>query len=308
MGVAQNRFNLIAPLKESNMESGILSEVVLPLCIAIIMITMGMTLTLADFRRVLSEPKQIGIGLLCQIILLPILGFIVAAIFPLEPIFAVSIVLVAAAPGGTTSNLIVHAAEGDRALSVSLTAISNSIVWLTIPFLLNLAFRIFSDGSQPIDFPVTDVMIQVAALTLVPVTIGMLIRYYRPAFCERVKGSSKIFASAFLAIVIIALVVQNWDQILVEGPRFAPAFIVLNIAALAMGYGIAKLANIDTKQATTIGIETGLQNTSLVITVALSILHSNDMAIVPGLYGLWMLMTGFSFAFYMARGTKKAAL
>ncbi|MBL8091518.1 MAG: hypothetical protein JNJ43_14375, partial [Anaerolineales bacterium] len=107
------------------MEQSVLSSVVLPLAIVLIMVALGMTLTIADFRRVLAQPKQVSIGLLCQLVLLPVLGFIVAGIFALPAVYAISIILLAAAPGGATSNLIVHAADGDRALSVTLTAISN---------------------------------------------------------------------------------------------------------------------------------------------------------------------------------------
>ncbi|MEM9777645.1 MAG: bile acid:sodium symporter family protein [Chloroflexota bacterium] len=284
------------------MESSVLSEVVLPLAIVIIMIAMGMSLTITDFRRVLSQPKAVGVGLLCQLILLPIIGIAVALIFPLEAVFAISIVLLAASPGGTTSNLVSHAAELDRALSVTLTAISNLLSWLSIPLLLTVAFRLFSDDAQAIDFPIGEVMIQVAALTFVPVLIGMGIRAWRPQFAERTKNASKIFSGVFLLLVILALVVQNWDTILIEGPRFALAFVVLNIVALAVGYAVAKLFGLGQTQSTTIGIETGLQNSTLSITIALSILASNDMAIIPGLYGIWMLATGFAFAFYFNRG------
>lgn len=289
------------------MESSILSEVFLPLIVVVIMITMGMTLTVADFRRVLSEPKQIGVGMLCQLVLLPILGFSVGFVFPLTPVFAISIVLLAAAPGGVTSNLIIHAAEGDRALSVSLTAISNSLVWLTIPFLLDIALRTFGDGAQAIDFPVLDVIIQVAGLTIVPVIVGMSIRRIHPGFCERVKSASKIFASVVLGLIVVALLIQNWELVAFEGPRFAPAFIALNVAALSVGYGVASLARIQQQQATTIAIETGLQNSTVSITIALSILDSSEMAIVPGLYGVWMLVTGFGFAFFMKRGAAETA-
>ncbi|WP_420627635.1 bile acid:sodium symporter family protein [Candidatus Leptofilum sp.] len=281
------------------MEANVVSEVILPLAIFIIMVTLGMTLTVADFRRVLSEPKQIGVGLLCQIMLLPLVGFIIVYLFPLEPIFALSIILLAASPGGTTSNLIVHAAEADRALSVSLTAISSSLVWLTLPFLMDIAFRTVGDSTQSITFPIGEVMIQVAGLTLVPVIVGMLIRRYRPEFCERVKNGSKIFSGLFLLLIIIVLVIQNWDTILTDGPRFALAFIVLNIAALLIGYGLSKLVGINKLQSITIAIEMGLQNSTIAITVALSIFGSGDMAIIPGLYGMWMLLTGFAFAFWM---------
>ncbi|MEM7344847.1 MAG: bile acid:sodium symporter family protein [Chloroflexota bacterium] len=284
------------------MEASFLSSVVLPLAIALIMVAMGMTLTLNDLWRVLTHPKEMSIGLICQMILLPLIGFLVVSIFPLTSLFAISIILVAASPGGTTSNLITHVAEGDRALSVSLTVISNAVTWLTIPFLLNIALRVFGEGEQAITLPVGEVMLQIAALTLVPVTIGMIIRHFRPGFCERVKNPSKIFAMVFLFVVIFALVIQNWDQIVTESPRFAPAFITLNILALIVGYAVPRLAGLDTRKAATIGIETGVQNTTLTITIAFTVFNSGEMAIIPGLYGLWMLVTGFIFAFYLTRG------
>lgn len=283
------------------MEASFLSEVVLPLAIIIIMIAMGMSLTVADFRRVLSQPKAVGVGMLCQLIVLPILGLIVASLLPLEAVFAVSIVLLAASPGGTTSNLVSHAAELDRALSVTLTAVSNLLSWLTIPLLLGFALRRFSDSNEAITFPIGDVMLQVAALTIVPILIGMAIRHYRPAFAEATKNGSKIFSGLFLLLVIVALVIQNWETVQREAPRFAFAFILLNVLALAAGLLIAKLFRLDQRQSTTIGIETGLQNSTLAITIALSILGSSDMTIIPALYGIWMLATGFAFAFWFNR-------
>lgn len=283
------------------MEGGLVAEVVLPLAIFLIMVSLGMALVLDDFRRVLAAPKQVGVGLLCQLVLLPLLGFAVATAFDLAPVFAVSIVLLAAAPGGTTSNLVVHAADVDRALSVTLTALSNSVVWLTMPFLLDLGFRTFADEGVAFDFPVGEVMLQVAALTIVPVVVGMAIRNRAPAWAARVADRSKIAAGAFLGIVIVALLVQEWDLVVSDGPRFAPAFIVLNAAALAVGYGVARLARIAWDQALTISVETGLQNSTLAITIAISVLDDGDLAIIPGLYGVWMLATGFLFAIWLAR-------
>lgn len=283
------------------MEGGLVAEVVLPLAIFLIMVSLGMALVVDDFRRVLAAPRQVGIGLLCQLVLLPLLGFAVAAAFGLSPVFAVSIVLLAAAPGGTTSNLVVHAADVDRALSVTLTALSNAVVWLTMPFLLDLGFRTFADEGVVIDFPVAEVMVQVAALTIVPVVIGMTVRHRAPAWAQRVADRSKIAAGAFLAIVIVALLVQEWDLVVSEGPRFAPAFIALNALALGVGYGVARLARIAWDQALTISVETGLQNATLAITIAISVLEDGDLAIIPGLYGVWMLATGFVFALWFAR-------
>jgi bile acid:Na+ symporter, BASS family len=283
------------------MQESVLSNVVLPLAIIIIMVTLGMTLTIADFKRVATQPKQVLIGLLCQLVLLPLLGFAVAGIFALPPVYAISIILLAAAPGGATSNLIVHAADGDRALSVTLTAISNMLAWLTIPFLLGIAYTTYGNGALDIDFPVVSTMIQVAALTVVPVLIGMGIRSWKTEFAENSKRFTRIFATVFLFLVILALVVQNWDVIVNDGPRFAPAFILLNIAALAIGFFVSKLAGINRVQTVTIAIETGIQNSTVAITVALTILNNNEMAIVPGLYAIWMYITGFALAYWLTR-------
>lgn len=283
------------------MQESVLSNVVLPLAIIFIMVTLGMTLTIADFRRVAAQPKQVLIGLLCQLVLLPVLGFLLAGAFSLAPVYAISIILLAAAPGGATSNLIVHAADGDRALSVTLTAISNMMAWFTIPLLLGIAYTTYGSGALDIDFPVASTMIQVAALTVVPVLVGMGIRTWKPDFAENSKRWSKIFAGGFLFLVILALVIQNWDVIVRDGPRFAPAFITLNVAALAVGFIVSRLAGINTVQTGTIAIETGIQNSTLAITVALTILNNNEMAVVPGLYAIWMYVTGFALAFWMAR-------
>ncbi|HSM71156.1 MAG TPA: bile acid:sodium symporter family protein [Anaerolineales bacterium] len=290
------------------MQESLLSNVILPLAIVIIMVTLGMTLTLADFKRVFTQPRQVLTGLLCQLVLLPLLGFAVAGMFSLPAIYAVSIILLAASPGGATSNLIVHAADGDRALSVTLTAISNMLAWLTIPFLLSVAFGIYGGGTAVTDFPVADTMIQVAALTIVPVLIGMGIRNWKTKFAEKSKRSTRTFATVFFLLIVVALIVENWQLIVRDGPRFAPAFITLNVAALAVGFFVAKLAGINRVQATTISIETGLQNATVSITVALTILNNNEMAIIPGLYALWMLASGFLFALWLSRTFAKEGM
>lgn len=283
------------------MEGGVVAEVVLPLAIFLIMVSLGMALVVDDFRRVLAAPKQVGVGLLCQLVLLPLLGFAVAAAFPLEPVFAVSIVLLAASPGGTMSNLVAHAADIDRALSVTLTALSSAVVWLTMPFLLGLGFRAFADTGVDVGFPVGEVMVQIAALTIVPVLIGMAVRNRWPDWAIRTADRSKIAAGAFLGVVIVVLIIQEWELATTQGPRFAPAFMTLNAAALAVGYGVARLARIAWDQALTISVETGLQNATLSIAIAISVLGDPQLAIIPGLYGVWMLATGFAFAIWLAR-------
>lgn len=288
------------------METGVLSQVVLPLAIALIMVAMGMSLVVDDFRRLASEPRAVLTGLGCQLVVLPALGFAVAAVFPLEPLYAVSVVLLTASPGGTTSNLIVHVADVDRALSITLTALSNVAVFVLMPFELGLAQSVFGGPGDEASVPVVTTMVQVAGLTVVPVAIGMAIRARRPAFADRTQDLGKVLSGAILALVIVGLVVQNWDQVLDEGPAFAPAFVTLNLLALAAGFLIARAVGLGRSQAVTIGIETGLQNATLAIAIALSILDSAEMAIVPGLYGVWMLVTGFAFALWLRPARARA--
>lgn len=281
------------------MESGVLSQAVLPLAIALIMVAMGMSLAVDDFRRLTSEPRAVFTGLGCQLLVLPALGFAVAAVFPLDPLYAVSVVLLTASPGGTTSNLIVHVAGVDRALSITLTALSNVAVFVLMPFELELAQSVFGGPGEQAGVPVVTTMGQVAGLTIVPVAIGMGIRARKPAFAHRTQDLGKLLSGVVLGLVIAGLIVQNWDQVVEEGPSFAPAFVTLNLLALAVGFLIARAVGLAWAQAVTIGVETGLQNATLAIAIALSILDSAEMAIVPGLYGVWMLVTGFAFALWL---------
>ncbi|MBL8092256.1 MAG: hypothetical protein JNJ43_18125, partial [Anaerolineales bacterium] len=135
----------------------------------------------------------------------------------------------------------------------------------------------------------------------IPVIIGMAIRSWKPDFAERSKRFTRIFATVFLFLVILALVIQNWDVIINDGPRFAPAFILLNVVALAVGYFVSKAARINDVQSVTIAIETGIQNSTVAITVALTILNNNEMAVIPGLYAIWMYVTGFGLAYWLTR-------
>ena len=281
------------------METGILSQVVLPLAIALIMVAMGMSLVVGDFRRLAAEPRAVLTGLGCQLLVLPALGFAVAAVFPLDPLYAVSVVLLTASPGGTTSNLIVHVADVDRALSVTLTALSNVAVFVLMPLELELAQAVFGGPGEQASVPVATTMLQVAGLTVVPVAIGMGIRARMPAFADRFQDLGKLLSGVVLVLVIVGLVVQNWAQVVQDGPAFAPAFVTLNLLALAAGFLIARAVGLARAQAVTIGVETGLQNATLAIAIALSILDSAEMAIVPGLYGVWMLVTGFAFALWL---------
>lgn len=281
------------------MESGVLSDVALPLAIVLIMIAMGMTLTTDDLRRVLTQRKAVAVGLFCQLLVLPAIGFATAWVFGLATVFAVSMVLLASSPGGSTSNLIVHVSDADRALSLTLTALSNIVVFVSMPLYLGIAQNAFGSLDGDTAVPVGDLVLQIAALTVIPIAIGMLVRAKRPDVAMRFEEPGKLASSVVLGVIIVGLVIQNWQTIVDEVPEFGPAFVTMNLVALAAGWGIATAAGLLPREATTIGIETGIQNSTIAIAVALSVFDSDDLALVPGLYGLWMLLTGFGFAFAM---------
>ncbi len=282
------------------METGVVGDVFLPLAIVIIMIAMGMTLRSEDFQRLLTQKKAVAVGLFCQLLVLPALGFATAWVFGLATVFALGMVLLVASPGGSTSNLIVHVSNADRALSLTLTAISNVAVFVTMPVLLALGQRAFGSLDGDASVPVGDLVLQIAALTVLPIAIGMFVRTRSPHVADRIEEPGKRFATVIFLVIVILLVVQNWSAILVEAPKFGPAFVTLNLLALAAGYSVATTAGLNGREATTVGIETGIQNSTLSIAIAISVFDSEDLALVPGLYGLWMLFTGFGFAFLLA--------
>lgn len=281
------------------METGILSEVLLPIAIVLIMISMGMTLTGGDFRRLLGQKTAVGVGLFSQLLILPALGFLVAWVFGLAPVFALGMVLLVASPGGSTSNLIVHVSNADRALSLTLTAISNVAVFVSMPVLVALGQRAFGDLDGTASVPVVELIVQIAALTIVPIAIGMFVRARKAEFAIRMEEPAKRLASVVFIAIVVLLVIQNWGTIVDEAPEFGPAFVALNVLALAAGWGVATAFGLTAKEVTTIAIETGIQNSTLSIAIALSVFNSDELALVPGLYGLWMLFTGFGFAYVM---------
>ncbi len=281
------------------MEGGPAIEIGLPIAIGIIMVAMGMALTVADFKRILSAPAPVIAGVLAQLVGLPLLAFGVASVFDLAPIFAVSVILIGACPGGTTSNLITHFSSGDRALSVTLTAISNTVVFVTLPLILQWGFDRFAGEAEEVSLPGLQLVGQLFVLTLLPLLIGMAVRARRPDVADRLQEPSKTFAAVLMAVLVAGIVAVNTEQIAAEAPRFGPAFITLNLLALAMGFGVARIARQRFRQAYTIALEAGLQNSTLAIFVALTVVGNDDLAIVPALYGAWMLITGFALAMFL---------
>jgi BASS family bile acid:Na+ symporter len=270
----------------------LISKVFLPLSLAIIMLGMGMTLILNDFTRIIKYPKAILIGLTNQLIFLPIIGFLLAIAFNLNPIMAVGLMILASCPGGPTSNLITQVCKGNIALSVTITAIASIISILTIPFILSYALSYFGSGSDvTINLPIIDTIIQIMGITVIPISLGMLIRKYKINFANRMEKPMRTASTIIFLLVFIAVLAANADK-LVDGMKEAGIVtLMLNIATMGLGYLTARLFKLNFKSTISITIESGIQNGTLALVIATSILNNVEMGIPIGAYAIWMFLT-----------------
>jgi len=269
-----------------------ISTLILAASLAIIMLGMGLSLVIDDFKRIVVYPKAIMVGLTNQLILLPLIGFTIASIFPLKPEIAIGIMILAACPGGPTSNLITHLAKGDVALSVTLTALSSFITLLTIPFIVNFALIHFLDEGQMIRLNVIETIIRIFVIIVIPVIIGMIIRRFKESSALRMAKPVRIASGIVIALVIIGIVIKERENFVSYFQQAGIVAAVLNITTMVVGYYSSKLFKITDKRAVSISIESGIQNGTLAITIAVVLLGSTAFAITPAVYSLIMFFTG----------------
>ncbi|MFD2568639.1 bile acid:sodium symporter family protein [Pseudotenacibaculum haliotis] len=268
------------------------SAIILAVSLMIIMLGMGLSLVADDFKRIFVQPKAIIIGLINQLILLPLIAFGLVLAFPVSPEIAVGVMILAACPGGATSNLISHLAKADTALSVTLTAFSSFITIVTIPFIVNFSLEQFLDQSNQIQLDIVQTFLQILMIIIIPVSIGMLIRKYRESFALRMGKPVHIASALVLILVIVGIIIKEKDN-LAESFRQAGLVVVcLNILVMFVGYYSAKLLKVTNKRALSIAIESGIQNGTLGITVAVVLLGNTEFAIVSAIYGVLMFFTG----------------
>lgn len=274
----------------------------LPIALGIIMLGLGLSLTLADFARVVKYPKPVLIGLVCQLLVLPFFCFLIAKGFQLEPVLAVGLMLLAASPGGTTANLYSHLAHGDVALNVTLTAVNSMIAILSMPLLVNLSLLYFMAADQAIPLQFAKVL-QVFAIVLVPVALGMLVRHLAPAFAGRMEKPMKIVSALFLVATVTVAFIKDWQTVVDYAPVVGLAALVFNLLSLAIGYGVPRLLRLPRRQAVAIGMEIGIHNGTLAIALALSpsLLNNSTMAIPAAIYSLIMFFTAAGFGWWVNR-------
>ena len=272
----------------------------LPIALGIIMLGLGLSLTLADFARVVKFPKPVLIGLSCQLLLLPVVCFFLAKAFGLAPALAVGLMLLAASPGGTTANLYSHLAHGDVALNITLTAVNSVIAVLTMPLIVNLSLAYFMEGDQALPLQFTKV-IQVFVIVLGPVAIGIWIRSRFPDFAARMEKPVKIISALFLLVIIILAVVKDWQTFVDYAPLVGGAALAFNLISLAVGYWVPRLCKLSLRQSIAIGMEIGIHNGTLAIALALSpmLLNNATMSIPAAIYSIIMFFTAAAFGWWV---------
>ena len=280
-------------MNQSMTTAEIISKVFLPLSLAIIMLGMGMTLIISDFTRILKKPKDILIGLTNQLVFLPIIGFSLAIAFNLSPVMAVGLMILATCPGGPTSNLITQVCRGNIALSVTLTAITSILSVLTIPFILSYALEYFgTDTNVTIKLPILDTILQIMVITIIPISIGMLIRRFKTKFAKRLEKPMRIASTVIFALVFLAVLAANSSIIVKAMREVGLVTLLLNLITMGLGYVTARIFKLNFKSAISITVESGIQNGTLAFVIATSILNNVEMGVPTGAYAIWMFITG----------------
>lgn len=277
------------------MEQSPLISLGLPIALFIIMIGIGLTLTVADFHREARQPRGVVVGTLAQLVLMPALGFAVAALLRLEPVIAVGLVIVAACPGGSTSNLIAYLARGNVALSIVLTVLASVAAILTLPLYVNLALAWWPIGADAaVRMPVGQTVALLVGIILVPVAIGMTVRRRAPERAASLEKAVSLFGGVVLLLLIVAIVVSVRDRFWALMGAAGPAAILLNLGGVAAGFLAAAVAGLSGPDRLTTGIELGVKNTTIGMLVAVTIIGSEAMAVPAAVYGLLMYVSGFA--------------
>ncbi|MEU0539726.1 bile acid:sodium symporter family protein [Nocardia sp. NPDC005978] len=274
----------------------------LPLALAAIMFGLGLSLTAEDFTRIARTPKTVAVALACQLLILPAVAFGLVLLFDLTPILAVGMMLLAASPGGTTANLFSHLFRGDVALNVSLTAVNSIIAVVTVPLVTNFAIGYFdpSDGSGTLGLQFGKA-VQVFAIVLIPVVLGMVVRKYAVGFADRMDRPVRIGSALVLTIVVagtIAAERANLGDYFVQVGAIVVLFCVISLTA---GYFIPRWLGIDFRQAIACSMEVGVHNSTIAITIAISVLDSTEMAVPAAVYGVLMFPLAASVGWLLTR-------
>ena len=280
------------------MQNSFFTVVLLPLALAIVMLGMGLSLVTDDFRRITRYPIAVAVGTVCQTVILPLLGALIAVVVPMQPAIAVGLVVLAVCPGGPSSNLMTYLARGDVALSVTLTAVSSIVTVFTIPLFSNLALQYFLGDNVAIALPMGKTMLQIFLITLLPTGIGMAIRHRFPEPSRRLEKQMSRLAVGLLALIIALVLVREGSKLPGFLVQVGIGVLMLNLLSMLAGLLAGKLFRLPLAQQVCIAIEVGIQNGTLAIAITAGLLNNADMAVPAAVYSLLMYITGFGAILY----------
>lgn len=281
------------------MDSGMIT-ILLPLALAIIMIGLGLELSPKDFARVSKHPKAVLLALFCQLFLLVGIAFALCKILALPPLLAVGLMLLAASPGGSTANLFSYLFKGDLALNITLTAINSVIAAITLPLIVNFSIAHFMHENQQITLQLGKIL-QVFSIIIIPVCIGMLLRHYAPNFSEKLNKPLRIFAVIFLILIIIGAIISERANIATYLTQVGTATALFCILSLTIGYFVPRLFKINSAQARASAFEIGIHNSTLAMTIALTVIGNAAVAMPAAVYSIFMYIFAALFGFLLNR-------
>ena len=281
-----------------------LTTVGLPIALAIIMFGLGLDLTVADFRRVGRHPRAVTIALACQLVLMPVVCFGLVVLFDLPALLGIGMMLLAASPGGTSANLFSHLFKGDVALNITLTAINSVIALFTLPLITGLAIAYYDTGDE-VSLPFGEV-VNVFAIVLVPVVIGMLVKGRSPEFATRMERPVRIGSAVILAVLVIGILIDQRENV---ADSFADVGLVAGLfcaISLVVGYVVPRALGVVEDQALASSMEIGVHNATLAIFVAVEVLDSTEISVPAAVYALFMFVFAAGWGALLTRRTRPA--
>ena len=281
-----------------------IATTIAPIALALIMLGLGASLTVKDFTRVVQSPKDFFIGMFCQLVLLPIVAYLLIIILRTPVELALGVMLIAAAPGGVTSNVLTKFANGDVALSISLTAITSLISIVSVPYVVFLSIELFDITYVKKDISMVSISLKMFFVVTLPVLIGMMIRKFADNFIlNNLKIINKISIGLFI-LVFVSIYIEEWDKIVIFIKKAGIIAFTLNVTMMIVGFYVAKFFTTGVAQRRCISLECGLQNGTLAVFVGLQLFGTNMTYMVPtAAYALIMMITSVIFVFILRRQT-----
>ncbi len=275
-----------------------------PFALALIMLALGASLTVKDFTRVFQNPKEFFVGLICQLVVLPIIGYLLIIILKTPVELALGVMLIAAAPGGVTSNVLTKFADGDVALSISLTAFTSLISIVSVPYIVFLSIDLFDITYVEKEVSMLGISLKMFFVVTIPVMIGMIIRKIFNNFIENNMRYIEKMSIGLFCLVFIAIYIEEWDSIIMFMTTAGTVSLILNISMMVIGFYVAKFFASGVAQQRCISLECGLQNGTLAVFVGTQLFGQNMIYMVPtASYALIMMATSVVFVLFLRKRT-----